>query len=453
MLPSWMSARHAAAPHDGQDNVGIFSFLKKKPEPAPTPAAPARADTGARLSLEVDRERQREIARATAAKIDAIELAMTTDFFDDAEARWGSTRRAPAAAAAAAAGAVPDEQGETELVTLMDQPDAAAAPASAPVVEESAILYANGQAALAEQMLRDALLDLGRSERQPWWMLFDLVQAAGRELDFDSIAIDYASHFETSPPAYVNRLPASTSQGAVAGVAPAARFTGILDAGAGARLGALQSSSGGPLRLDFSGIASATTDGCAALLAALQALRAARRDIVLAGADALLAVLRPMLAIGERNSGEAPWLLLLELLQLLNREKDFEETAMDYCVTFEVSPPSFETLPQGVQASAAGATLMAEQRFMLPAVVDGDVKDLLTAIAAYAAMEPDGPVVLDCTNLVRIDFGAAGQLHACLRRLAAGERRIELRDLNHLVAALLRLLNVGDCARLYVHKY
>jgi ABC-type transporter Mla MlaB component len=339
------------------------------------------------------------------------------------------------------------------IYTLMDQPDAAAAPASAPVVEESAILYANGQAALAEQMLRDALLGLGRSERQPWWMLFDLVQAAGRELDFDSIAIDYASHFETSPPAYVNRLPASTPQGAAAGIAPAARFTGTLDAGAGARLGALQSSSGGPVRLDFSGIASATPDGCAALLAALQALRAARRDIVLAGADALLAVLRPMLAIGERSSGEAPWLLLLELLQLLNREKDFEETAMDYCVTFEVSPPSFEALRQGGQASAAAGTLMAEQRFMLPAVVDGDVSDLLAAIASYAAMDPAGPVVLDCTKLVRIDFGAAGQLHACLRRLAVDERRIELRELNHLVAALLRLLNYGDCARLYAHKY
>ena len=451
MLPSWMSAPNAAAPNDGQDDVGIFSFLKKKPEPAPTPAAPPRADDAARLSLEVDRERQRAIARATAAKIDAIELAMTTDFFDDAEARWGSTRRAPAAAA----GAVVDEHGETELVTLTDQPDAAAAPASAPVVEESAILYANGQAALAEQMLRAALPELGRSERQPWWMLFDLVQAAGRERDFDSIAIDYASHFETSPPAYVNRLPASTPQGAVAGIAPAARFTGILDLDVAARMQALQSSGGGPVRLDFSGIASATTAGCAALLAALQALRAARREIVLAGADALLAVLRPMLAIGERSSGKAPWLLLLELLQLLHREKDFEETAMDYCVTFEVSPPSFEALPQPSQASAAAdaGTLMPEQRFMLPAVVEGDLKALSAAIAAYAAMDPASPVVLDCTRLVRIDFGAAGQLHACLGRLAVDGRRIELRDLNHLVAALLRLLNYGDCARLYAHKY
>jgi anti-anti-sigma regulatory factor len=452
-----MSAAAAAAPDDRQGDVGIFSFLKKKPEAAATPLAPARAEEPSRPSSDADRERQREIARATAAKIDAIELAMTTDFFDDAEARWGNTRRAPAATtAAAAAAAVLDEPGETELVAQLEQPDAAAAPAAAPVVEESAILYANGQQALAEHMLRGSLLDLGRSERQPWWMLFDLYQAAGREADFDSIAIDYASHFETSPPAYSNRLPADTAQAAVAGVAPAARFTGTLDGEARLRLDALCASAGSPMRIDFAGVTHATLDGCAALLAALQALRAARREVVLAGADVLLAVLRPMLAIGERSTGEAPWLLLLEVLQLLDREKDFEETAMDYCVTFEVSPPSFEALPPpngGAAVAAASGLVVAEQRFMLPAVVEGDIGNLLAAIESYAAMDAPAPVVLDCGRLVRIEFGAAASLHATLRRLALDERRIELRELNHLVAALLRLLNYGDCARLYAHQY
>jgi ABC-type transporter Mla MlaB component len=447
-----MSAAAAAAPDDRQGNVGIFSFLKKKPEPAAAPVAPPRLDEPARLSPDADRERQREIARATAAKIDAIELAMTTDFFDDAEARWGNTRRVPAAAAGAP---VPEEPGETEPVTQLEQPDAAAAPAAAPVVEESAILYANGQGALAEQMLRGSLADLGRSERQPWWMLFDLYQAAGREQDFDSIAIDYASHFETSPPAYSNRLPADSPQGVIAGVAPAARFTGTLDEDAKLRLHALGASAGSPVRIDVAGITHATLDGCAALLAALQDLRAARREVVLAGADVLLAVLRPMLAIGERGSGEAPWLLLLEVLQLSGREKDFEETAMDYCVTFEVSPPSFEALPspKGGAGAAAHGAMAAEQRFMLPAVVEGDIGNLLAAIESYAAMDPGAPVVLDCARLVRIEFAAAAGLHATLRRLAADERRIELRELNHLVAALLRLLNYGDCARLYAHKY
>ncbi|MFC5513102.1 STAS domain-containing protein [Massilia jejuensis] len=412
---------------------------------------PARAEAPARVApdAERDRDRQRDIARATAAKIDAIELAMTTGFFDDAEARWGSTRRAPAAAAAIAA-----PPGETEILSLIEQPDAAAAPAAAPVVEESAILYANGQAALAEQMLRDSLRDLGRSERQPWWMLFDLVQAEGREQDFDSIAIDYASHFETSPPAYADRRPLAGAAPPGAGVAPVAHLAGMLDPDLAGRLEGLSSRTGSPLRLDFAGITGATPDGCAALLAALQALRASRRGIVLAGADTLLAVLRPMLAIGERESGPAPWLLLLELLQLLDREKDFEETAMDYCVTFEVSPPSFEALPEAGSARTAGkAGMAAGQRFMLPAVVGGEVRELLAAIETYAAIDPAGPVVLDCTRLVRIDFAAATDLHACLRRLALDGRRIELRELNHLVAALLRLLNYGDCARLYAYTY
>jgi hypothetical protein len=431
--------------------VGIFSFLKKKPEAAATPAASPRVEPPSSLSRDADRERQREIARATAAKIDAIELAMTTDFFDDAEARWGSTRRIPAAAAAAA---VIDETGDTEPTTQLEQPDAAAAPAAAPIVEECAILYANDQAALAEQMLQASLADLGRGERQPWWMLFDLYQAAGREQDFENIAIDYASHFETSPPAYSNRTPAQTPHPSFTGVAPAARFSGILGSEAAPRLQALLSSSGAPVRIDFSAVTQATPEGCAALLAALQDLRTGRREIVLAGADALLAVLRPMLAIGERGSGEAPWLLLLELLQLLEREKDFEETAMDYCVTFEVSPPSFEALPASSSAgTASGSPLAADQRFMLPPVIDGDVDPLLAAIAAYAALDPASPVVLDCTKLVRIGFGAATSLHAGLRRLAVDGRRIELRELNHLAAALLRLLNYGDCARLYAHKY
>src|SRR5690606_14965476 len=158
--------------------------------------------------------------------------------------------------------------GETELVTLADQPDAAAAPASAPVVEESAILYANGQGALAEQMLQDCLRELGRTERQPWWMLFDLYQAEGRERDFDSIAIDYASNFETSPPAYADRSPPAAAQGAAqgsySGVAPAVRLTGILDADAGARLHALRASGGVPVRIDVAAVSGATGAGCAA---------------------------------------------------------------------------------------------------------------------------------------------------------------------------------------------
>jgi ABC-type transporter Mla MlaB component len=460
--------------------VGLFSFLKKKndaPEAragarpraatvrsaVPDPGSAFAPSTRMPLDTEAERERQREIARATAAKIDEIELQMTSDIFDDEG--WAGNRRAPAAASSvtAGAGATPRlDLNTADLLVEEGLPDEAAAPSSAPAVEEAAILYANGQVEAAEAALRSCLEGECRNERQPWWMLFDLYQASGREPAFESIAIDYASHFETSPPAYLPVLAPLASQSAnlaFSGVTPTATLSGQLDAAASAQLARVLAASGTIVRLEFSTIASATPDGCAALLDALQTLRRARRELVVAGADHLVAVLRPMLAIGNREAGEAPWLLLLELLLLLNREKDFEETAMDYCVTFEVSPPSFEAPARAAVSVGAttGLDAAAGDRFLLPGLVEGDSTALLKAIEAYAAQHT--ALVLDGSRLARIDYGAAMALGSRLRQLAGGaggeqdKRSIELRDLNHLVAALLRLLGVGEHARLYAHKY
>jgi ABC-type transporter Mla MlaB component len=247
----------------------------------------------------------------------------------------------------------------------------------------------------------------------------------------------------------------------VAGVTPTATLSGQLDATVGAHLARVLAPASGPLvRLEFGTIASATPEGCAVLLGALQTLRREGRELMVAGADQLVAVLRPMLAIGDRGAGEAPWLLLLELLLQMNREKDFEETAMDYCVTFEVSPPSFEAPARAAVrvsvsvGASAGPGAAAGDRFLLPGLVEGDSAALLAAIGAYAGQHAS--VVLDCSRLARIDYTAANALGAQLRLLAGeqeGRRSIELRDLNHLVAALLRLLGVGEYARLYAHKY
>lgn len=439
--------------------MGLFSFLKKKHD-APAgdaflvPDSRLRAGEPSRLDSEAERERQRAIARATAAKIDAIELAMASDIFDD-EPAWGSAARRPAAVSLATA---------TAPAVAEEPPEAPVAPASAPAVEESAILYANGQAAAAESLLRDCLPDFGRSERLPWWMLFDLYQALGREADFESIAIDYASHFETSPPAWQPLLPGHDAREPLPGVAASEALYAVLDSGAAPRLQRLLASSSALVRIDLGAVRSATPEGCAALLAALQALRKEGRELVLAGADTLLGVLRPMLAVGQRGTGEAPWLLLLELLLLSNREKDFEESAMDYCVTFEVSPPSFETPKRVSTAASAPAPAAAGDRFLLPPIASGPGAPLLDALDAYA--EGRELLVLDCSRLARMDYACASALQARLRPHTAQGRQVELRELNHLVAALLRLLGYGEdvdggksgdgkagAIRLYPHRY
>jgi anti-anti-sigma regulatory factor len=432
--------------------MGLFSFLKKKTD-APAdellvmPDTRLRAGEPSRLDSEAERERQRAIARATAAKIDEIELAMASDIFDE-EPAWGSARRPAAANAPSMAPPEPEEE-PLELPV---------APASAPAVEESAILYANGQAGSAESLLRDSLQDFGRAERLPWWMLFDLYQATGREAEFESLAIDYASHFETSPPAWQPLMPAEPPT-LVTGVAASEAFSAVLDSGAAPRLQRLLASSAPLVRIDLGAVRSVTPEGCASLLAALQALRKEGRELVLAGADTLLGVLRPMLAVGDRGAGGAPWLLLLELLLLSNREKDFEESAMDYCVTFEVSPPSFET-PKRV-STAAPAPVKGD-RFLLPPVAGGPSAALLEAVDAYA--EGRELLVLDCSRLARMDYACATALQTRLRAHAAQGREVELRELNHLVAALLRLLGYPQdraataeartgAIRLYPHRY
>jgi ABC-type transporter Mla MlaB component len=445
--------------------VGLFSFLKKK-DGRPDAAGPAtrlRSGEPSRLGVdaEAERARQREIARATTAKIDAIESAMAFDIFNEPEPAWGSQPRRPARTEAqiAAESANPDTLAMLELATtelLADDPpgDAvapAAAPATAPVIEEIAIMYANGQAGVAEQMLQDSVAGAGKDERALWWMLFDLYQASGRQAAFDDIAIDYASHFETSPPAW-NPLPQGALEHAVAGVTPTESFGPLLDATIAPQLARLLelATSSAATRLEFGRVQAVTPDGCARLLAALGLLRGGGRELIVAGAAELADIVRASIAIGRRDASEAPWLLLLELLQLMNREKDFEETAMDYCVTYELSPPSFEA-PANVATAAAARAPSRSDRFMLPTLVGAACEPLLAAIDAYA--EQYQPVVLDCARLARIDYAAAGALAKRLRLLAGAGKTIELRDVNHLVAALFKLMGFADMARLYPHKY
>jgi ABC-type transporter Mla MlaB component len=188
------------------------------------------------------------------------------------------------------------------------------------------------------------------------------------------------------------------------------------------------------------------------VLAALKKLRKQDRPLIVAGAFDLATLVRSMVEVGKRDTDPSLWLLLLEMLQFLDREKEFEETAMDYCVTYEVSPPSFEK-PVHVEAATAerGANMERSDRYLLPALMEGESPGLLDEIDVYVSQYETA--VLDFSRLLRIDYTAATALLNRLRPLAAAGRKIECRDMNHLVAALFRLQGFGDIAKLYPHKY
>ncbi len=443
--------------------MGLFSIFKRKNgQPEDTPAeresARARATEAARpiIDNEAERKRQRDIARATAMKIDAIESAMAFDIFNQPEPAWGSGPKKPPRSPNGEEGPSPTlpmmELATTELLHGGDFPDSPVAAQTAPVIEEIAIMFSHGQMGLAESMLVDSLATEGQQDRTVWWMLFDLYQTTGKQDEFDNLAIDYASRFETSPPTWSAGAPAAAQDQAWSGLTPTEAFLGVLDGNITTQLQRLQEMAerNHAFRLEFGRIIDVTPEGCALLLACMHKLRKTDHELIVAGAVDLAEIVRARIEVGRRDAIDAPWLLLLELLQLMDREKDFEETAMDYCVTYEVSPPSFEK-PAHVATAASSRDTNAPDRFMLPPTIEGSTVELLNSIDTYAAKYE--PVVIDCSRLTRVEFGAANQLLNRLRPLHEAGKKIEFRELNHLVAALFKLLGFAEIARLYPHKY
>ena len=452
--------------------MGLFDFLKKKDTGRDNSAGPStrlRMGEPSRLDTEMERARQREIARETTAKINAIESAMAKDIFNEPEPAWGARRpprtsaQVAADAAEAAAAAGPDTMpnsllAHTELLGHNHPPALASLiePATAPVVDEIAILFANNELDIAQHMLQDSLADVGGIDRTVWWMLFDLYHVTARQDAFEDLSIDYASRFETSPPNWAPLVPVGSGADAnsepYAGITPTEAFGPVLDDSIAPQLQRLLelAATRAASRLEFSSVRAVSAEGCARLLQALTVLRGGKRELIVVGANELADIVRAGLVIGARDAPEAPWLLLLELLQLMNREKDFEETAMDYCVTYELSPPQFEA-PVNVASAAPARPPSRADRFMLPPVIEGNTTPLFNAIDAYAAHTD--VVVLDGSRLGRVDYAAATVLHQRLRALAAQDKTIELREINHLVAALFKLMGYGDAARVYPHKY
>lgn len=485
--------------------MGIFSHLGKKGQ---SPAAKNRktvngkqedmtthADFGDTLApltatTNVSRDSARDTARTTAQKIDAIESAMTSEFVNSAPAvntdsdaaakKPRSTKAKPTSSSngdtvapitefsatiplADFVATLPPSSAPVNDATqlLPELPFAVttipAASVTAPVIEEAAVLFASGQTAVAEQILRAALQDssLGTAIPVVWYMLFDLYQVTGRHAEFDALSLNFASTFEISPPAWVDApvLNEGSQVTQKPATTPSVIFSGALDAQISKPLGRAQNLAAHhpTLRLEFGRVTTIDPGGCDLLLQALQKLQKSELELILVGAPGLIDKIRSIVQVGRRDETESPWLLLLELLRLLNREQDFEDSSIDYCVTFEVSPPAFvapKTRVSTATEETGTETNNADESFAMPAMVAGDMQPLLQAITQYASTHD--PVMLDCSQMARLDFSAAGQLLSGLAPLL--DKTIEMHGVNHLVTPLLYALEMQHIVGIFPRK-
>jgi anti-anti-sigma regulatory factor len=208
------------------------------------------------------------------------------------------------------------------------------------------------------------------------------------------------------------------------------------------------------LRLDFSKVKSLDAGGCGRLLALLQLARKNKREIELLGRDNIGALVEERVETGRAEDGEC-WLLLLELLQLQGQQEAFDDAAINYAVTFEVSPPSWEAkrvaaaepAPKMASAAAAEEGLMSEAY-----QARGDIKaSRFNDLPAFA--EVHDPVIIDCSAVTRVDFISAGALLNVLNTVRRSGKQIVFRHPNHLVAELFGVVGLRAVAEIVFAKH
>ena len=440
--------------------MGFFSFFSRKKNRNKSEAAPSPESTSG-LSA-------REIARRTAEKIDEIESQMVQEGVSVAnpalmqqEAKAGQAL-APAAAAESAEQAANDVSGRPSVLA---RPREGAIEIQSsgllPVLEEVSVLFANGQVSEATQNLRQAIdqKQLGEHTRLGWKMLLELYQASGHRTEFENLAVEYASSFELSPPAWVDELVLPNQQEEPAAVlSSTVLFPPVIDAQVVKQTEqmtrAIQRKR--QLRVDFSRVTSIDMIGADLLLRTFRDFRKARHELTICGVEALEKALSVMTESGRRDPDEHCWQLRLMALRMLGRQQEFEDLAIEYCVTYEVSPPSWEPLPDSVHVLLADSEPEEEtsetlqpyvgEMFALSGVLTGRAETMFRRLRAWA--EDRREVTLDCRQLVRIDFACASELLNEVVSLQAGGKPVTIRQPSYLVAYLMIVMGLGDLAEL-----
>ena len=357
-----------------------------------------------------------------------------------------------------------------------------------PEVEEAAIRFANGDDPGAEQGLMDMLLDTSpkADDIASWLTLFDFYRATGQVAPYESRAVDFTTRFHRSPPQWYD-MP-----GAVATMSGRERSEiGTsnnrahwvceveLDAYSVGTLQTVLQRAQAPWVIDWSPLRTLDQKAARALLGMFTLWGDQPVELRFIGAHALRDCLRDTTPAGRRDVEQLWWELRMAALRVMNRADEFELTALDFCVTYEVSPPGWERPRcrfQQVQGEAGSpdvdqsvlgesvleplsSTLGGENSTLgntlggggqvgmveLSGEVRGDPQATLDALEERLAGAD--VLIISCRNLIRVDFSAAGTLLNWVSRHHAEGRIVQFVDVHRLVSAFFHVIGITEYSK------
>jgi ABC-type transporter Mla MlaB component len=397
----------------------------------------------------------------------------------------------PAELARLLAPTVPAPPPEAAPVALppVVAPPPSALPAHDDALEEAVIRFSHGDDAGAEAILLQALSaesaagDASHAqatfERDDarWRALFDLYRATGEAARFAAARMRYAQRMKRMGPDWVPLDELARNVRAVA----SSEFAELAPAGADwvcparlAREGLMQltralSQAGAVWTLDWRALSAIEADAAAPLRVLFNHWADSPVQLRFVGAAKLQAVLAEATPGNERRTPDLWWQLHMAALRMMNMPDDFELVALNYCITYEVSPPAWQD-PKGTcvllappavaSPSSAWSLLSSGESESFPstdsgfAALAGDLRGEAHSSLQRLDAELHGSTAptISCAALLRMDLSAAGTLLAWVRARDARGERVQFVDAHRLIAGLFDLVGIADHATVALRK-
>ena len=321
-----------------------------------------------------------------------------------------------------------------------------------PSLENAALMFAHGNESAAKAALAHALDTSERSQQMVWLCLFDLHARGHDRAAFEELALRFVVQFERSAPAWDEMAGASSSDPATsnARAKPKSLLRGELTDPQAPVLVALVDASkrkdGVPPRFDLDIVdLDGASDVCGLLLAgSLAALRRRGAVIAIRGLDATTRRLSALLLVGEATH-KGLWYLVLELLQWSAQSQVFEDRAVDFAVTFGISPPSMEALSplqRSVLTVRPADVATTDEALVNDRIVwIGELKgptDLCLKTLSLEAVTTN-PVLIDMRRVLRVDFVCGSAIANAITRLMAQAIDVRVVSATPIIQTLLQM--------------
>lgn len=352
------------------------------------------------------------------------------------------------------------------------EPRSMTLPAGDSAIDEAAIRFAHGDDAGAESILLQALVPGSphAGHDDTWLSLLDLYRATGDAEKFGTASVRYMQRFGRSGPDWISlRAMAVEARQTVAAshpqLAPADPYAADwrsppqLRRADLAELTRALTAAGGTWTLDWRALTAIDADAAGPLRMLFNHWANSPVDLRFAGAARLEAVLEKATPVNEREVEQFWWQLRMAALRVMHAADPFEMAALNYCITYEVSPPPWEEpcgqfavveMPKGSLAGNPGAGVSTASVGGANASLTGELAG--ESLAVWRRLEaeiverqlsgtPDATAI-SCAALVRVDLAATEALmHWVVMRRSQGHG-VQFVDVQRLVAAFFRIVGI-----------